>query len=206
MGSPIAVTIYVPTNSSYSYNLTSDNGPVLFKNSGTLKTGAIQVKSSNSIVQLQHLSVGGAVSLTSDNGGIEMESVTSSAKINLGSSNARNVLTHVSAPSIVSKTNNGGAMFRLVTVKDISVNTSNATITLDHLVADHIAMTSDNGGITGTIIGSKDDYASKVTVDNGDIRVNGTKYGDLYLTDTSKNGRTLTAKASNASATLNFVQ
>ncbi len=206
VGNPDPITIYVPAQSVYGYDLTANDAPVAFNTTDILQTRTVHVVSSDSSVQLQNLSTDGPLSLTSSNGSIRLQSVKASGTIGLISSDASNVLLHVQAPSITSRTDNGSATLDSVTTQNLTVNTSDASIVLNRLVATHISLTSDNGGISGTIAGSKDDYDSKISSDNGGIWVDGVAYNGAYFSNGGKPAKSLIVKASDASVTITFVK
>ncbi|HEY4161037.1 MAG TPA: DUF4097 family beta strand repeat-containing protein [Candidatus Saccharimonadales bacterium] len=206
LSGPGTITIYVPANSAYRYDLTASNASVSFDNAGPLQTQAIHVSSSNSTITLQQITANGTISLDSDNGSIHLQDVTAGGKLSLDSSNASNVLSNVKAPSITSKTTNGSATLDTVAATDVTVNTSNATIALDRLEADRISLSSNNGGVTGTIVGSKTDYDTRISSDNGGVQVNGIRYNGAYFSDGGNPAKSLTIKSSNAPVHIKFAQ
>ncbi|HSX34432.1 MAG TPA: DUF4097 family beta strand repeat-containing protein [Candidatus Saccharimonadales bacterium] len=206
ISNPYSITIRVPANSVYAYNLMANNAPVAFENGGTLQTQAIHIVSSNSNVDMQRLAAAGTVYAQSDNGSIRLHDVTSSGTLTLESSNASNELVNVQAPAINSTTDNGSVLLHAVTTVNLTAHSSNASITLDRLTADHATLTSDNGSVEGSIIGAKEAYDLGITSDNGSITVDNTSYGESYRTEQNSRGKSVKITASNAAVNVNFVK
>jgi len=206
LSSPSAITIYVPADSSYGYDLTADNAPVVFNAGSKLHTKSVRIVSSDSRVALQNLTIDGTADLSSDNGSIWLQDIMASDKLSLRSSDASTVLTRVQAPDITSKTDNGSTRLDHVTATDLTANTSDASILLIRLTASHVTLTSDNGGISGSIIGSKDDFDSRISSDNGSIHIDGVATGSAYFSGKGKHPKSLTARASDASVNIQFVK
>jgi DUF4097 and DUF4098 domain-containing protein YvlB len=207
ISSPTAVTIYVPANSTYAYDLTASNAAVHFDNTSRLHTQAVHISASNSNVTIQDIAASDTMSVTNNNGSIWLRDVTTSGKLSLGSSNANNTLLDVRAPNITSGSANGSTTLNSVATTSLTANSSNANITLDHLSANQISLTSNNGGISGTIVGSKADFNSEITSDNGSLKINNAKYNDVYFsTDNGPSAKSLTARASNSAIDIQFVR
>ncbi len=200
------VTIYVPADSAYKYDITAGNAPVTFNdtNVSILRVRNIHVSSSNSGVKLQNMMIDGTVKIDSSNGSIRLQDVIATDVIDLGSSNSSTVLIGVKAPTIVSETSNGSATLDSITAKDLRVNTSNASITLKRLMAERSNLTSDNGSISGSIVGARDSYMLDISSENGGIEIDGDKYEKSFVSGANLN-KSLTARASNSAIKINFV-
>lgn len=206
IGAPTTVTISVPANSRYAYDLTADNGHVRFENNGQLLAQSVRVNSSNSTVVLHRTITEGAITLQSNNGNINVQDVTTGGKLHLESSNGTHRLTNVSAATIEASSANGNVRFEGVTAKDVTAHASNGRITLAKLDAAKINLTSDNGGVDGRFVGTKDAYDIRATSENGSMRINGADHNGDYYAKTPTASRTLTVTSSNASVELNFEQ
>jgi len=206
ISAPHKITIHVPADSSYAYDVTANNGPVAFEPTDALLTKSIRIESSNSSVQLQNVVSSSTIDLRNNNGSIKLRDTKAGSRLTLESSNARTDLNRVEAPIIKANADNGSMALEYVTSKDLTATASNALITLTNLATEHATITNDNGSIAGTAVGTKDDYDTRITNDNGSIQIDGDWYSNSYFSDGSNRSKSLTIRGSNASVKVNFIR
>jgi DUF4097 and DUF4098 domain-containing protein YvlB len=198
------LVVYVPADSVLDYDLSADNAPVHFENSGKLQAKTVRIIASNSSVRLQDIAASGTIDIRNDNGSIEMQNVKTPAKLILSSSNAINTLTDVEAQAINSTTDNGSASLDTVTTTDLKVSTSNAAITLRRVAAIRTTLTSDNGSVEGSLLGAKNDYDIRVENANGSVELDGVRHEWSYTSGDKTAAKSLSVQASNAMVDITF--
>jgi DUF4097 and DUF4098 domain-containing protein YvlB len=205
MDSGTAITVTVPTDSIYAYDLTAANAPVTIENDTSLQADTVRIASSNSTVRLENIVADKTIRLQSNNGNIRMNTVSTGGNLTLESNNGTNHLVEVKAAKIDSRADNGNMMLERVTANEVTAVASNGTIRLDRLNTNKAMFTSDNGNVRGSLDGSKEDYRIRLTSDNGSIRVNNTEHNGTYLSDNAA-AKQLTVQSSNGTVDITFEQ
>ncbi|HSW98405.1 MAG TPA: DUF4097 family beta strand repeat-containing protein [Candidatus Saccharimonadales bacterium] len=200
---PYSIIIYVPAGSDYAYAVTANNEAVTFQNSGTLHTGNVSISASHGTVKLQQLVTNGDITVDGGDGSIALQQVQATGTLKLTSPYADTSLTNVQAKTITDQSDNGSASLDTVTADTLSVNANDGTITLKRLAARNGTLTSNYGSITGSVQGSKNDYALKASSPNGSVKIDGVPHDTSYSSGNNAK-KTLTVQAPNGEISLNF--
>ena len=168
------VEIVVPKEYTGAFQLDTSN--VSVKVSGLISVRSVYINTSNSPIDMEHVTAGQVTAQTS-NGAITLEEVSVSGAVDM-------------------KSSNGTLTARQVTARDkLSMITSNGRISIDQAASAVIELSTSNGSISGSVEGKRFDYTI----------ASGTSNGDNSLGDGGKGALVMTAHTSNGNINIRFL-
>ncbi len=203
IGTTYSITIYVPANSDYAYDVTANNEAVTFQNTAMLHTQNVSIAAGHSTVKLQQLITNGDITVDGGDARVALQGIQATGTVRLTGPYSDSTLTNVQAKTITDQPGSGSVNFDTVTADTVNASADNGTITLSRLAVANGTFTSNSGSITGTVQGSKNDYALKANGSNGDIKIDGMSYDTSYFSNNNAK-KSLTVQASNGDISLNF--
>ena len=195
--------IYLPASFEGDLNLKTDNGTV---NVSDMVCANLVIETDNGAVTVTNVTAqnvtfeldNGAFTgkditaktlrAETDNGLISLERVAVEELFFAKSHNGVVNLAECSAESFELYTSNGTIMLDRITAEKVEAETNNGAVRLTQLDAKDITLQTDNGSISGSIVGSRADYAIEARVKNGSCNLPNKSDGERRLKATSDNG------------------